>query len=277
LRLEFDGAPFCGWQLQPQDKNGGRPSIQELIENAIATLVHEQGTRIPVQGCGRTDAGVHAREFHCHCDLSSEQFARVDDWERFRHGMNSILPPSIAVTDCRVAEPGFSAIDSIETKTYSYSVLLRRAKPTLHRGRCYWIPIAPDSPQLDWASLAKAMSLVVGTHDFVAFRAANSSAKTSVRTIYRCDLLREPLGPDHARGLLIHLEYEGNGFLKHMVRNLTGSLLEILQRKRSVENLRELLGHGSGTPGLRSEAGICAPPEGLFLKAIKYRDKGAGA
>lgn len=268
FRLEFDGAAFCGWQLQAEDQESLGPSIQGTIERALSVVLRRREERFVVQGCGRTDAGVHAAEFFFHVDVADELVAEIGGLERLRHGLNSVLPDSVSITHAEV-KPGFHALEDITTKTYEYRLLLRRAKPALERGRCHWLPVDPAGDAFDVERFAAALKMFEGEHDFVAFAASNSSAKTSVRRIVRTALLREA-GPDELR---LRVRFEGTGFLKQMVRNLVGTLIEVGQGRRDPATIPALLGTGfPAGPGRRIDAGACAPAEGLFLWSVSYGD-----
>ncbi len=271
LRLEFDGANFCGWQLQSEGEGYlGLPSLQAVVEKSLATVLRRPGERFPVQGCGRTDSGVHAEEFFCHTDLPLEDAGNAADLEKLRHRMNCVLPETIVCTEIFNA-PGFHAIEDASSKIYEYRILLRRAKPTLHRGRCYWLPVDPEDVEaFDKNLLAEALKLFVGKHDFVAFAATNSTAKTTVREILRTEVEIKNLGNRPWDGELLTLRFEGRGFLKQMVRNLSGTAIEVAQKKRSIDSIKKLIDE----PGLRKNAGFCAPPEGLFLVRVKYPQGG---
>lgn len=261
LRLEFDGAGYCGWQLQSEGPGyTGLPSLQATLERALATVLRRPGERLPVQGCGRTDSGVHAEEFFCHFDLPAEFSFDGDELEKFRHRVNCVLPESIVLTHAFNA-PGFDALRDVTQKTYEYRILLRRAKPVLHRGRCHWIPAeSPQCATFDVERLRAALPLLEGEHDFVAFAASNSSAKTTVREILKAEALVE--------GALLRLRFTGRGFLKQMVRTLSGTLIELAEGRRDLDSIRNLL----QLPGRRQEAGFCTPPEGLFLVKVVYPD-----
>lgn len=269
LRLEFEGSATCGWQLQSESEEARQPSLQGLLESTIAIVLRRGGERFVVQGCGRTDAGVHAEEFFCHVDLPDGDWDEAGALERFRHKVNSILPPQVVITRAELA-PGFHALNDVERKIYRYNILLRRAKPVLRRGQCLWLPVAPDDvAALDLNRIRLGLKILEGEHDFVAFAAANSSAKTTVRRLLRCEMQEAFLSEDESSGKLVQLSFEGTGFLKQMVRNMVGTLIEVGQNRRTVESIAELLGH-TGRVGTRIEAGACAPAEGLCLVKVFY-------
>ncbi len=276
LRLEFDGSPFGGWQLQSDEREITHPSIQGVLERAISKIFRSP-ERIGVTGCGRTDAGVHAEEYFAHFDWPADSVINSEEIEKFRHRVNCILPPQVVLTKCEQADD-FHAQEQLSRKTYEYRILIRRAKPTLHGGRCWWLPLrAGHSEDFDVSLLKMALKLIEGERDFRAFMAAHSSVKTTVRTIFRASCVEEWLGADETlgaaplRGLLLKVQFEGNGFLRHMVRNLIGAVVEVSTRQRDLDSLAHLLGLGAqGVPD-RSQAGFCAPPEGLFLVKLTYK------
>ena len=288
LRLEFDGTNFCGWQLQHENLDGvgdHLPSIQGELERAVGTVLRrdlsDRSQRIVVQGCGRTDAGVHAEEFFCHFDLESDEMNRhAPDLEKFRHSLNCVLPDTIVITRCELRHETFHALKSVAGKTYEYQVLLRRAKPTLARARVEWLPVDPAliPNAFDVGGVREAMGHIEGQHDFKAFMSAQAKVKSSVRTITRAELKTEWVGDDPTSGLLLRYQLSGVGFLKQMVRNLVGTFNEVGLGKRRASSLLQLLGSGDGTraPASRQEAGYCAPALGLTLKRVVF-DVGAHA
>lgn len=254
LRVAYDGTAYAGWQRQ---ENG--PSIQGALEEALAPLA---GGAVTVTGAGRTDAGVHADGQAAHVDLP-EGFPP----DVVVRSSNARLPADIRVRSA-VEVPGdlharFSAVG----KTYRYSWLVSRAgHPLLARTTCL------VSPPVDLGRMASAATRLVGTHDFAAFQSSGTPVSSTVRTITGVDL---GVRPAEDLGLrltederVVEFEIRGDGFLRHMVRALAGTLLEIGQRRRPVEDMDRLL---AGAP--RGEAGPNAPPHGLTLVAVEYRDE----
>ncbi len=265
FKLEWDGAAFTGWQLQSEGPDyQGPPSIQACVERAVATSLRRHGERFPVVGCSRLDAGVHAEVFYCHVDIELALFP--ENIERFRHSLNCLLPPQVVITSCVEVPMTFHAQKSAIKKTYEYRILLRRAKPTLLQGKCYWWTFYKDGVDFDFNKLEQSLALLKGTHDFKALAAADHTAKTTVRTLFEASYRQEKE--------LVILRFEGDGFLKYMVRNMAGTLIEIASAKRDVASLKELLGdpHGLG-PIPRIHAGFCAPAEGLFLVKVTYPEE----
>jgi tRNA pseudouridine38-40 synthase len=247
-RLEFDGTQFAGWQLQDDAR-----SVQGEVELALKTSLRSP-SRIIVNGCSRTDAGVHAREFFCNFDV--DVALDGDGIERLRHSTNSLLPAEIVITQLKEIAQDFDAQRNAVSKTYQYRVLLRRAKPTIDRAFVWWISATPAD--LNKIAIDQCLNAIQGTHDFRSFMAAGSSAKSTVRTIHSATakLIGEQL----------IFEICGNGFLKQMVRNLVGTIVETAQGKRDVSSFAPLLGaHGD-----RILAGLCAPPQGLSLIKVDF-------
>jgi len=252
LRVAYDGTAYAGWQRQD---NG--PSIQGALEEALAPLA---GGPVTVSGAGRTDAGVHAHGQAAHVDLPDSVTPEV-----VVRATNTRLPADIRVRTAVVVPDDFHARFSAVGKAYRYSWLVSRTgHPLLARTTCL------VSPPVDLGRMAAAAARLVGTHDFAAFQSTGSPVSTTVRTITGVDLgVRPPedLGLRlDAQERLVEFDIEGDGFLRHMVRALAGTLLEIGQRRREVDDMDRLL---AGAP--RGEAGPNAPPQGLTLMSVQYR------
>ncbi|HEX9326377.1 MAG TPA: tRNA pseudouridine(38-40) synthase TruA, partial [Reyranella sp.] len=174
LTIEYDGAPFVGWQRQD---NG--PSIQGAIEDAVFGFCAE---RVAVHGAGRTDAGVHALGQVAHFDLIEEKPA-----DTVRAAVNFHLKPNpIVVTEAEVVADDFHARFSATARRYRYLILNRRAPPALDRGRVWHVPVP-----LDAAAMAEAARLLIGRHDFNSFRSAACQAASSIKTLDQLDVTRE--------------------------------------------------------------------------------------
>jgi len=243
LTLEYDGAPFVGWQVQP---NG--PSVQGAVEAAVAKLC---GSPARVTGAGRTDAGVHARG-----QVASLDPPRDLPLSAWTAGLNAHLPPEVACVRAEEAPPGFDARRWARGKRYVYTLVRSPVRSPLWRGRA-WELRRP----LDVAAMTAALPHLRGSHDFSALRAADCPATTTVREVrelsIRAELLRE--------GELLEVRIEATAFLKHMVRNLVGTLVEVGHGKRSPDSLVELLDSRD-----RTRAGPTAPPHGLLLDEVFY-------
>ena len=239
LILEYEGTAYHGWQVQP-----GLPTIQGLLQDALARIV---GAPVSVTGAGRTDAGVHA--------LAQVASFRADtrlDLPTLRRALNASLPRDIVVRQAAEVPPEFDARRSARSKIYRYSILCRD-HPSAFLGRhSLYVP-----HPLEFAAMARAAELVVGTHDFSAFRAGTCTAATPVRTVLRAAWRQD--------GDLWHFEITANAFLQHMVRILVGTLLEVGRGKRPPSHVAEVL-----VTKDRRRAGKTAPPHGLCLVEVHY-------
>ncbi len=240
LTLEYDGTRYVGWQVQP---NG--PSIQAEVERALATL---HGAPRRVTAAGRTDAGVHAlgqvASFPEDAPLPLAAYVK---------GMNALLPEDVAVRAASVEPDGFDARRSARGKRYRYVIENVPTREPLGRLQA-WQLFGP----LDVAAMREGARPLVGRHDFSAFQAADCAADHAVREVRRLEVLGEAGGR-------IELVVEATAFVKHMVRNVVGTLVEVGQARRDAASIPELLRRGD-----RREAGRTAPPQGLFLEEVFY-------
>ncbi len=237
--LEYDGGPFAGWQLQPD-----QPTVQGALESALEELM---GHPTRIRGAGRTDAGVHALQQVADFDTDQQRSARS-----VRDGLNAKLPREIACVAASEVPATFSARHSPHTKTYRYTWLVRPARPVWWRDRCWH-----HRGALDVDAMSAALEAVVGTHDFTSFRAQGCSAKHPVRTVEGATLGREE---DR-----VVLRIQGTGFLRHMVRILAGSLHDVGRGRHEPSWLAEVVAARQ-----RSLAGRTAPAGGLTLESIRY-------
>ena len=243
LTLQYDGAAFHGYQQQP---NGD--TVEARLKEAIAQILGETPT---VYGCSRTDAGVHANEFCCNFKTESDR-----PCDKLLRGLNAVLPPQIAVTGCVDAPLGFHARYDCLGKEYVYRIWNGPTRNPFLLDRALFYPFP-----LDVKALHEQAQDFVGTHDFAAFCAADSSVKTTVRTVYRCALTRD--------GDLVTFTVCGNGFLYNMVRIMVGTLLDIQGGKIEPGTIRGILADGR-----RESAGITAPAQGLMLNRVYYEKGG---
>jgi tRNA pseudouridine38-40 synthase len=243
LRLEYDGAPFCGWQRQD-----GLLSIQAVLEEAAA---HLNGGEVPlVTAAGRTDAGVHAEAQVAHLDLACDLLP-----ERVREALNfHTRPHPVAVTGAAIVDGEWSARFSAIGRAYRYRILNRPARPALDLGRVWHV-----KKRLDAAAMHEAAQGLLGRHDFSAYRAASCQAKSPLRTLDRLDVAR--LGEE------IEIIAEARSFLHHQVRNMVGTLVEVGYGRRPASWPRAVLLGAD-----RTKAGQTAPPEGLVLTGVKYAE-----
>ena len=237
LTLEYDGGGFVGWQVQPNGR-----SVQAVVEQALSKLC---GASLKVTGAGRTDAGVHARGQVCSFE------ARALPLRAWTAGLNSLLPDDVACVRAEEAPSGFDARRWACGKRYIYSILQTPLRSPLERGRVWEIrrPLEVEPMRL-------AARALLGTHDFSAFRAADCPSRTTVREIRRLDIL--------ADGARVDVVVEATAFLKHMVRNIVGTLVEVAHGRRP-SSLTELLESRD-----RTRAGPTAPAHGLVLDEVFY-------
>ncbi len=242
LTLAYDGTRYHGWQLQ---KNG--LTIQEVLEDKLRVMTQEP---VRVFGSGRTDAGVHALGQVCHF----ESHSRLGP-EALQKGLNGLLPDDIHVVHTERVPAGFHARYDARSKVYEYRIL-NRPEPDVFLRRTTWHVTRP----LDREAIRQGLACLRGEHDFSSFRSAGSGNRNPVRRMLQAELC-EP-GPG-----LVHLVFEANGFLRHMVRNLVGTLVDVGTGKISLEGLEKILEAGD-----RARAGVKAPATGLFLVEVRYED-----
>jgi tRNA pseudouridine38-40 synthase len=240
LVLEFDGGPFCGWQVQT---NG--PSVQAALETAADAMATREG---PAVAAGRTDAGVHALALTVHLDLAQDLMP-----ERVMSGLNHHLRPlPIAVVEARRADPGFHARFSATGRHYLYRILNRRGPPALLAGRVWHV-----ARPLDAERMHAAAETLVGRHDFTSYRDAACQADSAVKTLTRLAVVR--------RDETIEITASAPSFLHHQVRNIVGTLKLIGEGRETVDFARRALEARS-----RAAAGPTAPPDGLHFVRADY-------
>ena len=241
LTMEYDGAPFAGWQRQENAL-----SVQQVLEEAAARL--NNGVPPAAVAAGRTDAGVHAEgqvaEIEIAADLTPE---RVRDALNFH-----TRPHPVSVLRAAPAPEGWSARFSAVRRGYRYRILNRRSRPALDLGRVWHV-----QQPLDAEAMRAAAQALLGRHDFSAFRAAACQAKTAERTLDRLDVSR--LGDE------VVVAAEARSFLHHQVRNLVGTLVMVGQGRRGPEWPRRVLDGRD-----RTRAGQTAPAEGLCFAFVRY-------
>ncbi len=240
LVIEYDGTRYVGWQVQP---NG--PSVQAEVERALATL-HKGPRR--VTAAGRTDAGVHARG-----QVVSFPEERPLPPVAYVKGMNALLPEDVAIRAASLEPDGFDARRSARGKRYRYVIENGETRAPLGRLQAWQLFVRLDVP-----AMREAATHLLGRHDFAAFQAADCACDHAVREVRRLDVLGEAGGR-------IELVFEATAFVKHMVRNVVGTLVEVGQGKRPAGSLPALLATLD-----RREAGPTAPPQGLCLEEVFY-------
>jgi len=239
LILEYDGTGYAGWQVQP---NGD--TIQGRVEEALEKVLRE---KVRIHGSGRTDAGVHARGQVAHFDAESNL-----PLKNIRDGANTYLPPDIAIIRAEEAAPDFHARYSARGKIYRYRVLLRETRSPLFLNYACRLSHPVDVEKMRIASRS-----LIGKHDFSAFEASGSSIQDKVRQLSRLEIREE--------GENLEFEFQGNGFLYKMVRNIVGTLLEVGKGNLSPEDIKEILRSRD-----RENAGPTAPAAGLCLIQVLY-------
>jgi tRNA pseudouridine38-40 synthase len=240
LVLEYDGTRYVGWQVQP---NG--PSVQAEVERALATL-HKGPRR--VTAAGRTDAGVHARG-----QVVSFPEPSPLPLAAYVKGMNALLPDDVAVRGASLEPDGFDARRSARGKRYRYAIESLATRAPLGRLQAWQL-----FGRLDAAAMRAAAAHLVGRHDFAAFQAADCACDHAVREVRRLEVIGDGSGR-------IEVVVEATAFVKHMVRNVVGTLVEVGQGRRPPGSLPALLASRD-----RREAGRTAPPQGLCLEEVLY-------
>jgi tRNA pseudouridine38-40 synthase len=239
LTLEYDGTDFVGWQRQLNGR-----SVQAVLEAALEELL---GAPVVALAAGRTDAGVHALG-----QVVAFDAARVLPAKAYLRGLASLLPQDVAVVAAEEVPEGFDPRRWASGKRYRYLISRRPGRAPLLR-RTHWELFTP----LDVGAMRESAAALVGTHDFSSFRAANCEAPHARRTLRELAL--------HEEGEVLRIEVEGTAFLKHMVRNIVGSLVEVGRGKRPPAWVAEVLAAKD-----RTLAGPTAPAHGLTLVGVTY-------
>ena len=242
ITIQDDGTDYVGWQRQDTGV-----SIQALLEEALEPI---EGASVVVHGAGRTDAGVHAiaqvATFELDAGIQPATLARA---------LNGVLPPQVRVVGAEEVEPGFHARFSATGKIYEYRVVnAPLVSPFLHR--YVWHVVQP----LDFDAIRQASALLVGTHDYASFQGAGSVVVSTSRSIRSIEW-QDGGGYD----LPLVMRIEGDGFLRHMVRNIVGTLVEVGAGRWPASALTEILAARD-----RARAGRTAPAQGLFLVRVLY-------
>ena len=239
LGVEYDGSAFHGWQTQP-----GGGTVQDALQLALAQIAGQETT---VVCAGRTDAGVHATGQVVHFDTTVAR--PLTAWVR---GVNTFLPAQVAVRWVHPVAAEFHARFSAYGRRYRYCLINRPQRSGVWHGRVGW-----DHHPLDVEKMQQAASMLLGEHDFSAFRAAGCQAKTPIKTMRQADVQRS--------GEMITFDFEAGAFLHHMVRNLVGSLVYIGQGKHAPSWIAHLL-----TTGDRRLAAPTFSAAGLYLVGVNY-------
>jgi tRNA pseudouridine38-40 synthase len=240
LTIEYDGSPFCGWQIQAD-----QITVQGVLTAAIEAL---SGDKVLVQGAGRTDAGVHARAQVAHVDLAKEW-----DTDTVRDALNAHLRPHpVAVLSAEKVPDDFNARTSAIKRHYLYRIINRRPDLTLAAGRAWRVP-----RPLDVVAMHGAAQRLVGKHDFTTFRSTECQAKSPIKTLDVLSVARD--GDD------INITAAARSFLHNQVRSMVGSLVAAGEGKWSADDLARALAARD-----RAACGPVAPPDGLYLVKVEY-------
>ena len=240
LTLEYDGAPFFGWQLQDS-----LPSVQGALEDAVRAI---SGERVRVHGAGRTDAGVHALGQVAHCDVAKHFVPG-----RFRDGLNAHLRPHpIGVLSADIVPDDFEARFSAVRRHYRYRIANRRANLALEIGRMWRVP-----RPLDVAAMHDAAQRLVGKHDFTTFRDTECQAKSPEKTLDVLDVTRD--------GDAVDIVTNARSYLHSQVRSMVGSLVWVGHGRWTANDLAAALAARD-----RNACGPVAPPDGLYLVKVDY-------
>jgi len=254
ITIAYDGTEFSGWQAQP-----GQSTVQGALVDVLEKLTQ---TRLTVYGAGRTDAGVHAAgqvaNFKTQSSLSAEEFQRA---------FNALLPPAIRVNAAEEVGPDFHSRWDAMAKTYRYRIFRGRVVPPF-----LWRYVHQDTGPLNFDSMAEAARHFVGEHDFSSFAASTGSEeddrdRTTIRTIYNSELLPMPNNHSHPAAEEWTYIVRGRSFMRHMVRKMVGTLVEVGRGRLAPSAVPELIELRD-----RSKSGATMPPNGLCLETIEYPD-----
>lgn len=241
LTIQYDGSGYNGWAIQPD-----AVTIQDIVQRAIKKLCGED-VRVHVSGASRTDAGVSALG-----QVANMKIITPVPTANFARALTDILPDDIAIAEAVDMHDKFSAITDAKRKYYRYAICTAKVPPVMQIRHCWHLPY-----ELDAANMDIAAKLVVGKKDFKSFASSGDKRKSSVRTVFSCDVTAE--------GDWIYIDIEGDGFLYNMVRNIVGTLVEIGRGRWTPERITEIIEAKD-----RTKAGILAPAAGLCLMRIDY-------
>lgn len=239
LKLMYNGSAYHGWQVQ-----ANADTVQGRVEKAIESVF---GSHHTVYGCSRTDAGVHANEYFC--NFRTEKNIPCESVVK---ALNANLPEDIAVVDCLEAEDDFHARFNCKSKRYVYKIWNTQVKNPFLTHTAYHYKYRLDDKMLDEA--AKGF---IGTYDFSSFCSAGSSVEDTVRTVTDASVTRD--------GDIVTFSVEADGFLYNMVRIMVGTLININEGKINKNGIKDIIASEN-----RLNAGVTAPPQGLFLDKVYY-------
>lgn len=240
LVVEYDGTGFHGWQTQP-----GQRTIQEELQRVLPMIMHQP--LINFNAAGRTDAGVHAKG-----QVVCFRVLELPDLAKIKRAVSALLSPEVSILSAEVVDNSFHATLSATGKRYVYTLLNRKAPPTLDFNRVWWVSYDLDLQRMQQEALS-----LIGEHDFKSFEGPKAQVKSTIRTITRSELV-------------IHAPYvyyvvEGNGFIKQMVRNIVGTLVDFGKGRAKLDSMLEVMAALD-----RKVAGPTAPACGLCLDEVFY-------
>lgn len=239
LTIEYDGTRYGGWQIQPN-----ADTVQQCVEGALEKVI---GTHVKIYSSGRTDAGVHSLGMRAHFDIDT-----LLPLSAYREGVNRFLADDIAITSVEVVTEHFHARFGAVGKWYQYKVYRGKIRSPLQRNISWHV-----SMELDLELMIVAARLLVGRHDFSAFRSSSCVARTTTREVYAFEVVED--------GDFLIFNIKGSGFLKNMVRVLVGTLIDVGSGRMDAQGVQNLLECGD-----RKRAGRTAPAHGLCLMNVWY-------
>lgn len=238
IHLAYNGANYCGWQIQPQS-----PSVQGELERCLSLKL---GRPVNITGCGRTDTGVHARSFYAHFDFEGQ----IVDCKDLSCRLNVFLPPDIVIFRIWEVAPDFHARFDAVSRTYHYQI--SRSKNPFHQNDAF-----PYFGSLDVGKMQQAADLLFGYTDFTSFSKLHTQVKTNNCKIMEAKWLEQD-------GLLV-FRIKADRFLRNMVRAIVGTLLEVGKGKMTLEDFQKVIETKN-----RCSAGESVPAQGLFLQEVEY-------
>lgn len=248
LTISYDGTNYCGWQ-----KQSNAISIQEEIEKRLSIILT---ANVVVHGAGRTDAGVHAKGMTAHF-----QTKKTLPPPTIANSLNSMLPPDIRIVECEEQETDFHSRYNATGKTYCYYIYTGKIQPPTQR---FYSVHCPHVLNID--AMQQCLEVLTGTHDFSSFESTGSRDKSittgrgAIRSITHTSLVHKENS--------LQITIEGDGFLRHMVRNIVGTLLDVGRGRKTAKDFRSIFEAKD-----RSKAGAKAPAHGLFLNRVYYNNE----
>lgn len=242
IELSYIGTRFAGFQVQP-----GKMTVQSTIQDAIEAVF---GERLPVKGCSRTDAGVHARQY-----FATFEAMKLIPPDKLPFALNSHLPPDISVRSAKIVSNNFHVRHDVEWKEYEYLLINSRIRDPFLVGRAAQCRVmTPDQIEI----MRQAACFFVGKHDFFGFMSVGSKIADTVRTIKYIEIIEN--------GELVRIRIAADGFLYNMVRIIVGTLIDTANSRIKLSELHEIIESRD-----RSRAGAKAPAEGLYLNRVIFR------